>query len=64
MTSWIGNFKIETGFGFDINNATVTEILERDEFGRVSKGSVVFVGTWSECIAFAESHYPMINCVL
>lgn len=64
MKSWIGNFFVETGYGFDINNSTVTEYTGRDEFGRAIRGSVVFSGTWSECIAFAESHYPMINCVL
>ena len=64
MTSWIGKFKIDTGTRFDIDNSTVTEVLECDKFGRVLKGVVVFVGTWTECIAFAESHYPMINCIM
>lgn len=56
MSEFIGNYYLETGYGFAINKATVTEVIGVDKFGRVIFGKCVFCGTWSECQRYANSH--------
>lgn len=57
MNEIIGRYYIETGYGFDINNATITEIKGKDKFGRTIMGECIFGGTWNECIEQAEEWY-------
>ena len=56
MSKFVGNYYLETGHNFDINIATVTEVIGIDEFGRLIFGACVFCGTWSECHRYAKSH--------
>lgn len=59
MNTTIGRYYIETGHGFDINNATITEILDTDKFGRYVMGACIFRGTWDECLEQAKEWYEM-----
>lgn len=62
MKTTIGRYYIETGCGFDINNATITEIEDVDKFGRYIMGACVFSGSWDECIEQAtEWHQEEIK---
>lgn len=56
MNVFIGNYYIETGYGFDTANATVTEVKGTDAYGRAIMGACVFTGTWDECVKYAKTH--------
>lgn len=47
-------FKIETGYGFDPNNSTVTWYHTVDQFGRLLDGECMFCGTWEACQQYVK----------
>ena len=56
MSTIINGYYIETGYGFDINHSTVTEVKGSDKYNRIKFGECVFQGTWSECEEYARTH--------
>lgn len=52
MSTWIDNYYIETGYGFNPNTSTVIR-YEFDENGRPTNGKCVFRGKWEDCINYA-----------
>lgn len=56
MNGVVNGYYLETGYGFDVNNSTVTTIDHINEFNQIICGEMVFRGTWNECVKYANTH--------
>lgn len=61
MNGIVNGFYLETGYGFDPHNSTVTEIKSINKYGMCVMGAMVFRGEWKDCVKYAETHTSPLN---